>query len=47
MKLLHNIHETEKITVVVITHEQYIYKQNIRIFSIKDGIITHDNRLNG
>ncbi len=46
MKLLHNIHETEKITVVVITHEQDIAKQTHRIVSIKDGIITHDHRLN-
>lgn len=39
LKLLHELHENEKITVVIVTHDPNIAKQTNRIIEIVDGEI--------
>jgi len=39
LKLLHELHENEKITVVIVTHDPNIAKQAKRIIEIRDGEI--------
>ncbi|MFZ2206562.1 MAG: ABC transporter ATP-binding protein [Microgenomates group bacterium] len=39
LKLLHELHENEKITVVIVTHDPNIAKQANRIIEIRDGEI--------
>jgi putative ABC transport system ATP-binding protein len=39
LKLLHELHENEKITVVIVTHDPNIAKQTNRIIEIRDGEI--------
>ena len=42
MKILQELNQNEKITIVVITHEDYVAKSTSRIVKIFDGLIVDD-----
>jgi putative ABC transport system ATP-binding protein len=43
LELLREIHEKENVTLILVTHEEYIAKKADRIISMKDGKVISDN----
>ena len=42
LELLREIHEKENVTLILVTHEEYIAKKADRIISMKDGKVISD-----
>ncbi|MBU1131635.1 ABC transporter ATP-binding protein [Patescibacteria group bacterium] len=45
MEILHNMHEKEKITILLITHETYTAEHAERIIKLRDGKIETDSKV--
>jgi putative ABC transport system ATP-binding protein len=43
LELLREIHEKENMTLILVTHEEYVAKKADRIISMMDGKITSEN----